>query len=116
MVIQLKTGVSRDGKLLAREAKVITNNGAYNNKATGISLLTSNRIGNLYRIPNSRTEAIIVYTNTQYGGAMRGWGGPQAHFAVESQMDTIAEKLGMDPLELRLKNANQTGDTTPGVG
>ncbi|BEQ16905.1 xanthine dehydrogenase family protein molybdopterin-binding subunit [Desulfoferula mesophila] len=113
MVIQLKTGVSRDGKLLAREAKVITNNGAYNNKATGISLLTSNRIGNLYRIPNSRTEAIIVYTNTQYGGAMRGWGGPQAHFAVESQMDTIAEKLGMDPLELRLKNANQTGDTTP---
>lgn len=113
MVVHLKTGVTRDGKLLARQAKVITNNGAYNNKATGISLLTSNRIGNLYRVPHTRTEAIIVYTNTQYGGALRGWGGPQAHFAVESQMDTIAEKLGMDALELRLKNANQPGDTTP---
>lgn len=113
MVIYLKTGIKRDGTLTAREAKVITNNGAYNNKAPGITLLTCNRIGNLYRIPNTRTEAWIVYTNNQSGDALRGWGGPQAHFAVESQMDIIAEALNMDPLEVRLKNANQSGDTTP---
>jgi|MudIll2142460700_1097286.scaffolds.fasta_scaffold03880_4 4-hydroxybenzoyl-CoA reductase alpha subunit len=113
MIIYLKTGVKKDGFLTSREAKVITNNGAYNNKATGITLLTCNRIGNLYRVPNVRTKAFIVYTNNQYGDALRGWGGPQAHFAVESQMDIIAEALNMDPLELRLKNANQSGDTTP---
>ena len=113
MIIYLKTGVKKDGTLLARQAKVITNNGAYNNKASGISALTCNRIGNLYRVPHTRTESIIVYTNTQYGGALRGWGGPQAHFAVESQMDIIAEALNLDPLELRLKNANQPGETTP---
>lgn len=112
MVIYLKTGVKKDGALIVREAKVITNNGAYNNKAQGITLLTCNRIGNLYRVPNVRTEALIVYTNNQYGDALRGWGGPQAHFAVESQMDSIAEVLNLDPLELRLRNANQPGDTT----
>lgn len=113
MVIYLKTGVKKDGTLTARQAKVITNNGAYNNKAPGITLLTCNRIGNLYRVPNVMTEAYIVYTNNQYGGALRGWGGPQAHFAVESQMDIIAEALNIDSLELRLRNANQAGDTTP---
>lgn len=113
MVVHLKTGVKKDGMITAREAKIITNNGAYNNKATGITALTCNRIGNLYRVPSSRTEAFIVYTNNQYGGALRGWGGPQAHFAVESQMDIIAERLGMDPLDFRLRNANQPGDLTP---
>jgi 4-hydroxybenzoyl-CoA reductase subunit alpha len=113
MIIYLKTGVKKDGTLSAREAKVITNNGAYNNKASGITFTTCNRIGNFYRVPNVRTEAFIVYTNNQYGGALRGWGGPQAHFALESQMDIIAEALNKDPLELRLKNANQPGDTTP---
>ncbi len=112
MIIYLKTGVCKDGRLLARQATVITDNGAYNNKASGISALTCNRIGNLYRVPHTRTESIIVYTNNQYGGALRGWGGPQAHFAVESQIDTIAERLGMDPLELRLINANRCGDVT----
>jgi 4-hydroxybenzoyl-CoA reductase alpha subunit len=113
MIVYLKSGVKKDGTITARQAKVITNNGAYNNKGTAITALTCNRIGNLYQIPNSRTEAFIVYTNNQYGGALRGWGGPQAHFAVESQMDIIAEALNMDPLDLRLKNANQPGDTTP---
>ena len=112
MKIKLKTAVSKEGKLLARDAVVITDNGAYNNKAEAITNLTCNRIGNLYRIPNIRTEAFIVYTNNQQSGALRGWGGPQAHFAIESQMDIIANKLGMDPVKLRLINANKTGDVT----
>lgn len=113
MIIYLKTGIKSDGSLIARQARVITDNGAYNNKAQAITQLTCNRIGNLYRVPNTITEAFIVYTNNQYSGALRGWGGPQAHFAIESQMDIIAHKLKIDPLELRLKNANQTGDITP---
>lgn len=112
MIIDLKTGVKKDGTLTAREVRVITNNGAYNNKGSGITMMACNRIGNLYRIPNVKVQGLIVYTNNQYGDALRGWGGPQAHFAVESQMDIIAEALNMDPLELRLKNANQPGDIT----
>ena len=113
MHIHLRTGVTKKGILLARQARIITENGAYNNKATGITAVTCSRIGNLYRVPHSSTEAIIVYTNNQYGGALRGWGGPQAHFAIESQMDIIAHELGLDPVELRIKNANQEGDLTP---
>ena len=113
MRILLKTGVTNEGVLVARHALILTDNGAYNNKAPGITSVTCSRIGNLYRVPHSKTEAIIVYTNNQYGGAMRGWGGPQAHFAIESQMDIIAHKLKMDPLAFRLKNINQEGDVTP---
>lgn len=113
MVIYLKTGLKRDGTLTAREAKVITDNGAYNNKGPGITSVTCNRIGNLYRVPNTRTEAFVVYTNNQSGDALRGWGGPQAHFAVESQMDRIAEALELDPVDFRIRNANQSGDVTP---
>jgi CO/xanthine dehydrogenase Mo-binding subunit len=113
MHIRLRTGVTKEGKLIARQARIITENGAYNNKAPGITAVTCSRIGNLYRVPHSSTEAVIVYTNNQYGGALRGWGGPQAHFAIESQMDMIAHELGVDPVELRIKNANQEGDVTP---
>ena len=112
MEIKIKSGVSKEGKIIARSAVVKTDNGAYNNKAQAITNLTCNRIGNLYRIPNIRTEAFVVYTNNQQSGALRGWGGPQAHFAIESHMDVIAEKIGMDRLKLRLINANQTGDVT----
>ncbi len=112
MIIRLKTGVKKDGAITFRDAQVITDNGAYNNKAQGITMVTCNRIGNLYRVPHVRTEALIVYTNNQYGGALRGWGGPQAHFAVESQMDIIANQIGFDPLDFRLRNVNQPGDKT----
>jgi len=67
----------------------------------------------LYRVPNVRFETKILYTNNPYSGAMRGYGNLQATFAVESSMDILAAKLGMDPLEFRLKNANQPGDITP---
>jgi 4-hydroxybenzoyl-CoA reductase alpha subunit len=112
MIMYLKTGVTKEGLLIARECRVVTDNGAYNHKGQAITLLTCSRIGNLYRIPNVKAEAYIVYTNNQCGEALRGWGGPQAHFAIESQMDMIAHCLKIDPLQLRLRNANREGDVT----
>jgi CO/xanthine dehydrogenase Mo-binding subunit len=75
-------------------------------------LVSSHRSDSLYRIPSLRTDAFMVYTNKSPVGAYRGFGNPQISFAWESQLDIVAEKLGMDPAELRLKNATQAGDTT----
>jgi CO/xanthine dehydrogenase Mo-binding subunit len=69
-------------------------------------------LASLYRVPNIRYDAYLVYTNKAFGGAMRGFGNPQISFAMESQLDMIAEKLKMDPLDLRLKNAVKSGDVS----
>jgi xanthine dehydrogenase molybdenum-binding subunit len=70
-------------------------------------------VASLYRVPNVKNELLTVYTNKHFGGPFRGYGNPQATFAIESQMDTIATKLGLDPLEIRTTNVNRPGDTTP---
>jgi 4-hydroxybenzoyl-CoA reductase alpha subunit len=110
--IHLKTGAKKDGTLMAREAKVIMNNGAYNDKGLAVLTCAGYYFPILYRVPHVRYEGIAVYTNTVYGGAFRGFGNPQMTFAIESQMDRLAERLGIDPVELRIKNSNQPGDTT----
>ncbi len=112
MKIKLKTGCRKDGRLIAREGFVQTDNGAYNGHGIAITGNACAKMVQLYSIPNVRYEGRVVYTNKLWGGAFRGYGGPQAHFAMESQMDMIAEGLGMDPLELRLINANKTGQTS----
>jgi CO/xanthine dehydrogenase Mo-binding subunit len=66
-----------------------------------------------YRIPNVEIETKVVYTHTPFSGAMRGFGSPQAHFAIESLMDMMAECLGLDPADLRRKNLLNQGDTLP---
>jgi len=66
----------------------------------------------LYRVPHVKMSGRCVYTNNPYSGAMRGYGNPQATFAVEGTVDLLAERLGIDPLELRLKNAQEAGETT----
>lgn len=109
-IVYVKTGVRKDGKILAREMKVICDNGAYNDK--GLAIVGSVHSTVLYNIPNIKYDAYVVYTNKQYGTAFRGFGNPQVHFAGESQIDIIAEKLGIDPAKLRLINANKPGDIT----
>ena len=111
-IIRLKTGVKRDGIILARHADVICDNGAYTGSSPGNSIWGGLMFGALYRIPNFKHEWRLVYTNLQPAGSMRGYGNPQVHFAGESQIDMIAERLGMDPIDLRLRNAVQKGDTT----
>jgi len=108
-VIYLKTGVSRDGTLLARQVRLIWDNGAYAEKGPTISLHGASLSTGPYNIPNAEVESFTVFTNKPPTGAMRGYGLPQVTFAYESQMDIIAEKLNLDPLEFRMKNAVDEG-------
>lgn len=111
--MHIKTGVRNDGTLLAREINVVADKGAYCMFGPAIIGFAAGISCALYRVPNLKYEAFAVYTNKHYGGPFRGFGAPQVTFAIESQMDHIAEKLGIDPVELRLKNANRPGDVTP---
>jgi len=108
----VKTGAKKDGQLWARQIKVIVDCGAYQDKGPATVNFSSIMFAAHYNIPNVRYDAKVVYTNKQMGTAFRGFGNTQITFACESQLDTLAEKMGMDPLELRMKNANQSGQTT----
>jgi 4-hydroxybenzoyl-CoA reductase alpha subunit len=112
MVIDIKTGVKKDGTMLAREVKVVTDNGAYNSQGITITMGVGTKCTYLWSLPNVRYEADVVFTNKVYGGAFRGYGNPQITFAIESQMDMISEKLGMDVKDLCLKNANYSDQVT----
>ncbi len=104
MTIYTRWGARRDGKLTAVEVRVVADGGAYmytSNKVLGNTTLTCT---GPYEIPNVAVDTCAVYTNNVPGAAFRGFGGPQGHFAAESQMDRLAEALGMDPVELRLRN------------
>jgi CO/xanthine dehydrogenase Mo-binding subunit len=114
-VIRAKWGATKDGRVVAIENEIIGDGGAYmytSNKVLGNSTITST---GPYFIPNVKTDVYGVYTNNLPGAAFRGFGAPQALFMAEMQMDKLAEKLGMDPVEFRLKNALRDGDTM-GVG
>ena len=108
-IIRLKVGVKKDSTLSAIKAHLISNEGAYLYKP-GPSGLAGRGLTKTYRCPNTKYEGYRVYTNLMSGGAMRGYGNLQAHFAIESMMDMIAEKLGIDPVEFRLRNYKQQGD------
>ena len=111
-VIYLKMGVKKDGTFMAKEARIFGDNGAYSGKGPSTILTTAIRPDSLYRYKNIKTEAYLVYTNKVPTGAYRGFGNPQMAFASESFIDMVADRLRMDPLEIRLKNAVQTGDVT----
>ena len=112
MIVQVKTGVKRDGTIKAQYLKCIADGGAY--ASTSVLLMYNSGLTCLipYRIPNFKYDGYMIYTNKPVSGAMRGHGANQPRFAIESQMDMIAEELNLDPAELRLKNATQTGDTS----
>jgi CO/xanthine dehydrogenase Mo-binding subunit len=104
MFIKTKWGATRDGKLVAAEVDLISDAGAYmytSNKVLGNATITCT---GPYEFPNARINAYAVYTNNLPGGAFRGFGAPQGHFAAEMQMNKLAETLGMSPVEIRLKN------------
>jgi xanthine dehydrogenase molybdenum-binding subunit len=112
VICDIKSGAKKDGTLMARQVKMILDNGAYSSWGATTPLVMMQTISSLYRVPNVKYDVLVVYTNHPYAGAMRGYGNPQATFVVESSMDMLAHKLGMDPMEFRLKNANQPGDVT----
>ena len=112
VICYIKSGARKDGTLMARQARMILDNGAYTSWGATTPLVMMMTISSLYRVPNVKYDVLVVYTNNFYAGAMRGYGNPQATFVVESHMDMLAHELGMDPVEFRLKNANQPGDVT----
>ena len=112
-VIRMRSGVKRDGTLVANEMIVLANTGAYGSHALTVQSNTGSKSLPLYRCPNVRYQATAVYTNLPPAGAFRGYGAPQGFFALESHMDELARAIGMDPLEFRLKNCLRAGDENP---
>ena len=102
--IRMKTGVRRDGTLVAREAELLLDGGAYGDDSPGVLGYALLMQGGPYRIPNVYAHGRVAYTNKMRFGAFRGFGVPQVTFAAETQLDEIAARLGLDPIALRRKN------------
>ncbi len=104
MEISLKTGVKNDGTLVAQQMTALSNTGAYGNHGETVTFLTGCFPLGLYRCANQSYVGTVAYTNTMPAGAFRGYGATQGTFAMESQLDEIATKLGLDPIKLRQYN------------
>ena len=109
----VRMAATKDGKLLGMETDWTVDHGPYSEFGDLLTLRGAQFIGAGYDIPAIRGEGRTVCTNHAWGAAFRGYGGPEAEFASEVLMDELAEKLGMDPLELRYKNVYRKGSTTP---
>lgn len=111
-IIEQKVGVKRDGTLVVRQVRVIADCGAYAGNGPGVAECMAMRAENLYRFRHLKGEGFAVYTNKTPTGACRAFGSSEGAFALETQLDEIAEALGIDPLDLRLKNAIEAGEVT----
>jgi len=112
-LIRLRTAAGADGRLLARDAHVTIDNGAYVSWGSTTPYVMLSTVAGLYRCPSVRFDTTIAYTNNPCSGSMRGYGNLESTFAVESQMDELADRLGMDRLELRRRNVVKSGDVHP---
>ncbi len=111
-IITLKIGVTRDGRLVAKEMDVLADNGAYSGLAPEQMVVTAMRCDNLYRTENLSTRGRLVYTNNQPSGTFRAFGTQQAQFAMDSHLTVLAGMIDMDPVELLRRNVIQAGDTS----
>ncbi|MEK6534738.1 MAG: xanthine dehydrogenase family protein molybdopterin-binding subunit [Thermodesulfobacteriota bacterium] len=112
-ITKISQGCDKDGRLTFREMEMVLDNGAYTSWGATTPSVMMMPISSLYKVPNIKYVAQCVYTNNTYSQAMRGYGNPQATFAIESSLDQLAEKAGLDPYELRFRNANEPGELTP---
>jgi xanthine dehydrogenase D subunit len=106
-------GADREGKLVYVKARIVLDGGAYASSSTAVCSNAASFSCGPYDVPNALVDTYVVYTNNPPCGAMRGFGAVQTCFAYESQMDKLARELGMDPVELRIKNAIEPGNTLP---
>jgi carbon-monoxide dehydrogenase large subunit len=111
-VIIMKTGVKRDGRMIAREVKFLWDCGAYSDGLPASNRAIKDGAGP-YKVPHIRVTSTLVYTNTLRGCPFRGLGVPESVWAGESQIDMIAHRLGLDPVEFRIKNLLEDGDPAP---
>ena len=108
-LIRAKWGATKDGRVIAAKSEILADAGAYNytsNKVLGNAVIA---VSGPYAIDNVYVDACVIYTNNLPSGAFRGFGGPQGAFAAELQINKLAEKLGMDPVEIRMKNVITDG-------
>ena len=111
--VWIRYGAKRDGRLVAADVRLLLDGGAYASSSPAVLANASTFAAGPYEVPNVRIEGTVVYTNNPPCGAMRGFGAPQVCFAYESAMDALAAKLGIDPVELRLRYAVHTGSVLP---
>lgn len=110
--IHYRTGARADGTILAREVEILLDGGAYASESPFVTMKSLIHAAGPYHVPHVRVRSRAVYTNKTYCGAFRGFGVPQVTFASESQLDELAAKLGLDPLELRRRNGLKAGQPT----
>ncbi len=115
MKLHSKIGFKKDGTIVAKDLKIQLDGGAYNAMGPTATFLCGNFGAMLYRYPNYRFHGQHIYTNKPPASAMRGFGAPQSLYATEIQMNIAAEDLGIDPIDIRLKNAQVSGDKIPDV-
>lgn len=108
--VRLRTAFDREGRILGRAASIFLNTGAYAENSPLVGRKAANRLGGPYRIPALDVTCTVVYTNTAPASSFRGFGAPQVTLAGESQLDEAAERLGLDPLEIRRRNVLQPGE------
>ena len=113
MKINVKMGFKKDGRIRAKELKVIADNGAYSAKAPAITGVAAMRHDTCYKYSDVKIDAKLVYTNKIPTGAFRGFGNPSAEWAVEQAIDLGAHALGIDPMELARINAAEVGYVSP---
>jgi CO/xanthine dehydrogenase Mo-binding subunit len=111
-VLYYKWGAKEDGSITAMEITCIADGGAYASMSPFVTWRSVVQATGPYYCENVKTDIYAVYTNNNYTGAMRGFGSPQINFAIESMMDELAEKVGMNPFEIRMKNGYETGAVT----
>lgn len=112
-IVELRTGVTREGRITAKEGRIWFDTGAFAGSGPGVASVATLVLAGPYRIPNLLLEGYAIYTNKTNCGSYRAPSGPQSNFAVESQMDMIADAIGLDPLEFRLRNIVREGDEGP---
>jgi len=112
MVIDLTTGCDENGKFTFREVEIIKDNGAYTSWGATTPFVMMQSYSSLYQVPACKFDSHAVYTNNPFAGSFRGYGNPQATFSIESNIDLMAEELGMSQAEIRLINANYKGEIT----
>jgi CO/xanthine dehydrogenase Mo-binding subunit len=112
-IVRHRTGVRRDGTLVAQDIEVVMDGGAYCTLTPVVLSRGALHAAGPYRCPNVRIRARATRTNTPPNGAFRGFGAPQVEFAAETQLNRVAEALGLSPLEIRRRNVYRVGDATP---
>jgi CO/xanthine dehydrogenase Mo-binding subunit len=112
-IVRHRTGVTRDGRLVAMDVELVLDGGAYVTLSPVVLSRACLHATGAYRCPNVRVAGRAMFTNTPPNGAFRGFGAPQALFALEAHVDRIAEAVGMDPARFRLRNVLRPGDTMP---